>query len=126
MNKEETETRSSYRFDDLLRDQVSVDLGYNRIGSFEITALCESISEPNVLNTLTSLNLRRNNINEESSYYLGEYLRKNHKLEKLDLSNNCISDEGCRHIVHSLRGNTTLKLLNLLGNNISETGGRYF
>jgi len=69
-------------------------------------------------NTITDLDLRRNNITGEACHALKDVLLTNTTIQKLELRGNSIGNEGCRTIMEGLDNNTTLFRLSLDRNNI--------
>lgn len=76
-------------------------------------------------NSLTTLNLSRNNINEKSIKYVADILTKNSSLKNLYLSQNMIHSNGVLQIANALKINTSLKNLDLSVNYISSIGAEY-
>ena len=71
---------------------------------------------------LESLNLNRNEINDDGVKILAEALKKNKSLESLHLSNNIIKDDGAAALAAALQSNSMLKALDLDSNRIGDDG----
>ena len=72
------------------------------------------------------LNLSRCNLEDESTYFLGECLALNETIKKLNLSKNKISDIGFKSFKNLLITNSTLEYLDLSCNLISEITAKDF
>lgn len=71
-------------------------------------------------NTLTNLNLSKNNLQDDNIYILAEILKNNNTLQKINLSDNFISDNGFTFIINALVNNSSIVSLNLSYNNIID------
>ncbi len=71
---------------------------------------------------LEQVNLRNNNIGDESCRVLAEGLALNEKLRALELQDNRIGDQGACHLSVAFQRNETLLHLNLSGNRIGSSG----
>lgn len=71
---------------------------------------------------LTSLDLRRNEIRDEGTQYISQWLANNTVLIKFDMGKNKISNLGAQLIGRSLAENTSLTKLSLRANRIGDTG----
>ncbi|CAE7347373.1 NLRC3 [Symbiodinium sp. KB8] len=82
--------------------------------------LWEAIAEALRTNsTLTSINLRGNNIGDEGAEAIAEALKTNSTLTRIQLAFNSIGSEGGKAICEALKSNSTLTSINLEGNVIS-------
>jgi hypothetical protein len=80
-------------------------------------ALLESSTE-------VELNLRRDNIGDEGTKPLAEFLKVNMSVSKLFLGINDIGDEGAKPLAEALKVNKTLTELDLWVNNIGAEGAK--
>jgi Ran GTPase-activating protein (RanGAP) involved in mRNA processing and transport len=90
-----------------------------------IVALTQALTENITLtsrNALTSLNLNKNGIRDESATALAELIKKSTTLTSLSLNHNDIGNKGATIIFNALKENTTLTSLNFYGNDIDEEG----
>jgi hypothetical protein len=76
--------------------------------------------------TLTALHLSHNNIGAEVARALAAALGNNVKLTQLLLGSNDIGAEGARALAAALANNATLTSLDLAGTNIGDEGARAF
>ncbi|KAF9355426.1 hypothetical protein BGX26_006576 [Mortierella sp. AD094] len=74
--------------------------------------------------TLTTLELRGNQIGDEGALALSETLKTNTTLTTLDLESNRIQKEGALALSEALKTNTTLTTLNLQSNEIKNEGAQ--
>ncbi|CAF1029117.1 unnamed protein product [Rotaria sordida] len=77
------------------------------------------------MQTLTTLNIEGNEIDDVGAQHLANALLKNTTLNTLDVNTNQIDSEGAQYLANALEQNTTLITLNLSGNDIDGTGGGY-
>lgn len=73
-------------------------------------------------NSLITLKLEGNNIQDSGLNILIEALNVNISLKNLDLSNNIITDVGAKSIASILKNNNSLRSINLTNNNIGSSG----
>ena len=74
--------------------------------------------------SLTSLNLRGNNIGPIGAAALAKALTKNTSLTSINLSNNNIGDKGAIVLAEALKVNTSLRAITLVNNNIGDEGAK--
>ncbi|CAF1160783.1 unnamed protein product [Adineta steineri] len=75
--------------------------------------------------TLTTLNLYNNSIGDVGAQHLADVIQDNTALTSIDLGCNKIGHVGAKHLADGLRRNTTLTILGLGKNQIKEVGAKY-
>jgi hypothetical protein len=124
----------AWLFDSLhLLHSVSVTYGAREVGmQYDRTAFgmklldCEMMAKSlSSSQSLTSLHLHENLLDDEKIRRLSAGLKANNTLTDLDLSHNMISDRGVRSLCKFLTENVILTSLNLCDNRVYADGAKY-
>ncbi|CAF0917373.1 unnamed protein product [Rotaria sordida] len=75
---------------------------------------------------ITTLNLYDARIGDQGMQYLADALANNRTLTMIDLSNNKIQDQGAHYLANALTENTTLTTLSLYNDQIGDQEGQHF
>lgn len=70
--------------------------------------------------TLTSVDLKNNQINSDAAHYIASIIRDSQTIESLDLRWNNLGDDGAKHIIEAIKNQSRKVRVDLSGNKISE------
>lgn len=106
----------------LKKDLKKLDLSFNKIGEQAINKLTSYINSGEC--NLEELNLEGNSLGDENINKLCEAINNSlsHKLTSLNVSRNLITDESCFNIANLLQHCTQLKILMISWNHIKNLG----
>ncbi|KAF9536939.1 hypothetical protein EC957_009343, partial [Mortierella hygrophila] len=94
---------------------TTLDLQYNKIGSYEVEVMAEALKTNS---TIITLYLGNNSIGDSGAQALAEALKTNSTLINLSLDHNSIGDNGAQALSEALKTNSALTALDLRGNSI--------
>ena len=94
-----------------------------KVNSEEIIVISEALKKNN---SLFSIDLSFNNINDDGMKYICEALKINSFLEEIKLNSNRIGQDGAKLLSEALKTNFSLKILRLNNNLLNTEGAKHF